>query len=74
MPSLLLVPIWPKNQQPVRNLISFHAQVIDVSDVCACKALNHHQETILQAQSYLGSLEGDFSSSLYKADSTSPES
>lgn len=67
----LLLPTWPKNEQPVQNLISFHAQVIDVSDACARKALNHHQETILQAQSYLDSLEGDFRSSVSKADSTS---
>lgn len=68
----LLLPTLPKNEQPVPNLISFHVQVMDVSDVCACKALNHHQKTILQAQSYLISLESDFSSSVYKAHSMSP--
>lgn len=71
---LLLLPIWPKTKQPVQNLISFHVQVIDVSDVCACKALNHQQETIPHAQSYLDSLEGDFSSTMYKGNSASPHS
>lgn len=61
----LLVPTWPKNEL-VRNLLSFHVQMSGVSDACACAALNHHQDTALQAQS--DSLEGYFSSSVYKAE------